>query len=86
MGAKFYFGQGPGAGVLTEKFEVPFGFTSPQAMTLNGVLGTVVIGSKVGAGSVTGSPIVYSQYPYTGWTDTADGFPTGTAISVLKWV
>ena len=63
-----------------------FGGVAPQAMTLDGSLGTVVIGSKVGAGSPTGSAVIYSDYPYSGWIGTADGFPTGTAISALKWV
>lgn len=84
--SKFYFGQGPGAGVLAEKFTLPFNDVSPQAMSLSGILGTVVIGSKVGAGSPTGSPVIYSDYPYSGWTNTSSGFPTGTAISALKWV
>lgn len=86
MGAKFYFGQGPGLGILSLKFELPFTDVSSQGMSLNGTLGTVVIGSRVGAGSATGTPVAYAQYPYSGWADTADGFPTGTATSVLKWV
>lgn len=74
----FYFGQG----TLEEKFTLPFSGVHPKAMTLDKALGTVVIGSKV----ASTDPIIYSQYPYATGTATHDGFPTGTSITVVRWI
>jgi len=78
--AQFYFSLS--AGSLQSKFTLPFKRVNPKAMTLDKALGTVVIGSKVSSAD----PIIYSQYPYVTHTATHDGFPTGTAISALRWI
>lgn len=80
--ARFYQGTGPGEGVLSEKFTLPFSGAEPGAMTLSGTLGTVVIGANSG---VT-TPIVYANNPYITGTATAQGFPTNAPITSLKWI
>lgn len=76
--ARFY----QGAGVLTERFTLPFTNVQPGGMTLNKTLGTVVIASSVPAGVVA----VYSDHPYPTGTATDNGLPTGTAITSIKWI
>jgi hypothetical protein len=80
--AKFYFGVGPGEGVLSEKFAMPFPGVRPGAMTLNQSLGTVVIGGDEPATEA----IVYSNYPYVTGTAMSVNHPTGTTVTSLKWI
>ena len=80
--ATFYQGAGPGEGVLSEKFTLPFSGVAPNAMTLNGTLGTVVLGANAPSGQM----IVYADSPYAAGTVTDTGFPTGAAITALKWI
>lgn len=80
--AKFYFGKGPGEGVLEEKFTMPFPRIRPGAMTLKEALGTIVIGTAEPAAEA----VIYSNYPYVTGTAMSSGHPTGTSISSLKWI
>jgi hypothetical protein len=81
--AKFYHGQGPGEGVLADKFTLPFSGVNPGAMTLDQSLGTVVIGTKAGDG---GQAAVYSSFPYPTGTAFDTNLPSGTSITSMKWV
>jgi hypothetical protein len=76
--ARFY----QGAGVLTEKFTLPFSGVEPGAMTLDTALGTVVIGANTPAGQM----VNYGANPYNVFTNMTDGLPTGTAITGVKWI
>ena len=76
--AKFY----QGAGVLTEKFTLPFSGVEPGAMTLDKTLGTVVIGANTPAGQM----INFGGNPYNAFTNMTDGIPTGTATTGVKWI
>ena len=71
-----------GLGTLELKFTLPFSGVAPKGLTLDKALGTVVIGSKVAATP----PIVYANHPYPTGIATSEAFPTGTSISVVRWI
>lgn len=76
--AQFYFGQGS----LALKFDLPWSGVNPKSLTLDQSLGVAVMGTNAPANE----PVIYSQHPYPTGTNTSLGFPTGTAISALRWV
>lgn len=78
--ARFYFA--PSGQALAQKFTLPFPGVAPNAMAIDRILGTVVIGSDRPAAD----PVIYSTYPYATGTVTDSGFPTGTSVQALRWV
>ena len=76
--ATFYHGVGQ----LLEKFALPFSGVWPGSLAVKGVLGTVAIGSNAPSGEM----VIYADSPYPTGTNTTVDFPTGTAITGLRWI
>lgn len=85
--AQFYQGSGAfgGANRLVKKADLPIPGVKPNAIDISGS-GLAVLGAQAGAPCQEEQVIVSAVEPYAAWENQSRNYPTGSAVTSVKFV
>lgn len=85
--AQFYQGSGAfgGAGRLTKKADLPIPGVKPNAIDIS-TSGLAVLGAQAGAPCQEKQVVISSTEPYATWENQSRNYPTGSAVTSIKFV